>query len=390
MTAAPGTLLFLGAGASVPFGYPLTGGLAYALAWGVQLAREQAPGRVRALRGWLRAAHRLDDDGVKALADAWEEVSQGRRTAVSLREPASLNVVECLSTLDVLVAEGHAYGRAKVDGEVFELDASALAAARAEAVGAIGLGMARLAGGIGEGSLGRPAAPAPAASRALWERFAAGLRAASAVVTTNWDLIADGALHAVAGGTLPAHLGTDAVFVDRFGSPKTPSVRGERPPVYKIHGSLSWLACPRCGRLYVNEEEAIAHLTLFRHPPSTNGACDCGAWLNPLLVAPSYVKDYRNRHVRNVWDRALDALVAADRWTFAGYSLPADDIHIRALLRRALAMRADSGRGAPNVGVCLPWKDVDGEREVPDELARYQALFGDVRFVGPMEEWLAG
>jgi NAD-dependent SIR2 family protein deacetylase len=105
--------------------------------------------------------------------------------------------------------------------------------------------------------------------------------------------------------------------------------------LYKLHGSLNWLRCDLCGQVYVNPAEVIAYLS-FRDEPEWSNTCGCGFFpLRHLIVAPSMVRDVRDPHLLNIWRCATEALRTARQWFIVGYSLPAEDLAIRALFLRA-------------------------------------------------------
>jgi hypothetical protein len=73
--------------------------------------------------------------------------------------------------------------------------------------------------------------------------------------------------------------------------------------------------------------------------------CHCGHWpLQSVTVTPACVRDKRDVHLAGIWRNALDLLASADRWLVVGYSLPAEDIAIRALLLKACRIRKASAR----------------------------------------------
>jgi NAD-dependent SIR2 family protein deacetylase len=107
--------------------------------------------------------------------------------------------------------------------------------------------------------------------------------------------------------------------------------------LYKLHGSLNWLGCSRCGNIYVNFMRTLVTLA---DGTGEWSECDCGYKpLRGVLVAPSFVRRYRDRNLLSVWRSAAESLRLADDWVFVGYSLPAEDIGIRALLLRSLLSR---------------------------------------------------
>jgi NAD-dependent SIR2 family protein deacetylase len=143
--------------------------------------------------------------------------------------------------------------------------------------------------------------------------------------------------------------------------------------LYKLHGSLNWLRCDRCGFIYVNFAANIAKLTREK--------CHCERKpLRSVLVAPSLVRDVREHNLLSIWRSALEVLRNAPEWVFIGYSLPSEDIAVRSLLLRAWLARARK----PTVRVVDP--DDDGSVE-----ARYRGLFPRCRFANDgFKEFLRG
>lgn len=75
------------------------------------------------------------------------------------------------------------------------------------------------------------------------------------------------------------------------------------------------------------------------------------------MIAPSYIKDYGNAHLGSVWRHAMTQLLNADRWVFIGYSLPADDYHIRGILLRALRANIERSGRPPAIHVAYHGSD---------------------------------
>jgi hypothetical protein len=143
--------------------------------------------------------------------------------------------------------------------------------------------------------------------------------------------------------------------------------------IYKLHGSLNWLKCGRCGYIYVNFAAPIVVLDGDDSPAAT---CHCGDTLKAILVAPSFVRTVRDPSVLSTWHRALERLRRATTWTFIGYSLPPEDVALRGLILRAF-------HGTPR----KPRIHVVTRGE--DGVFPYQALFRDFRVtLGGLEELL--
>jgi hypothetical protein len=106
--------------------------------------------------------------------------------------------------------------------------------------------------------------------------------------------------------------------------------------IFKLHGSTDWLKCPRCGYLYINPTVDIYTLTFSNQKRDAN-KCHCGYWpLQPLLVTPSFVRKMEEPNLQEIWKSTFEELRTADEWIIVGYSLPAEDFDIRSLFLRAI------------------------------------------------------
>ncbi len=134
--------------------------------------------------------------------------------------------------------------------------------------------------------------------------------------------------------------------------------------LYKLHGALNWLRCPACDHIYINNDGPILHRAFVARPNKYN-ECHCGYFpLEAVLVAPSSVRDIRDTNLLETWRHSLEALRTADNWFLIGYSLPPEDLAIRSLLMRAYRYRPRP----PRVVVVQYGDD-------PVTKARYQQIF---------------
>jgi hypothetical protein len=106
--------------------------------------------------------------------------------------------------------------------------------------------------------------------------------------------------------------------------------------IFKLHGSVDWLKCERCGHIYLNPTEPIYKLA-FNNKKTEANSCHCGFWpLKPVIVTPSYVRNVFDTNLHEIWKASVEALREANEWVIIGYSLPNEDLNIKGLFLRAL------------------------------------------------------
>jgi len=206
------------------------------------------------------------------------------------------------------------------------------------------------------------------------------------IVSLNWDILLDNAIYSALDAQDPRTGDYDPFGVVDYccyvsslseGNSRIRSglwslgCRGYNVKLLKLHGSMNWLQCPNCQRLFVEfgEKQPILDQvgrTLCRH-------CDrCGHKnrLKGSLVMPTFLKDLSNFQVKLVWQNAGVELMEARRLVFIGYSLPHADFEFRQLLSRMVHRKAV-------IDVVL-YKDSSAEsrRSYRDEVQRYKQFFG--------------
>ncbi len=344
-----GTAIFLGAGASRAFGYPLT--------------TELLP----------RILRRLDDDllfnGTNTAAENAEDRAWFRARLFAFLPGLSdarqadvlgIGITDLLTLVDRALVHGEA--RAGLPPEDVARFRALLERAVSEAL---------------MRATDRRTGPAQACLR----RFAGWLLRLPeppTLVTTNYDAAVDGKIFAAAGRTdKRKHEARVAAAVDLGFAWRgidtgelVPRPAGPRWRVLKLHGSVNWLRCPLCGQIYVNVHGPIGTKAFARELDEFN-TCHCNARtrLRLHLVTPSLIRTYQDPHLLGIWQAALEALRTADRWVIVGYSLPAEDVAIRSLFLRA--WDAHVSREKPRVTVVqLPDKRTE---------AIYRTFFPDSR-----------
>jgi hypothetical protein len=220
-----------------------------------------------------------------------------------------------------------------------------LAEVRRHLIAAIGRVIARTVG-VGRGQT------ATRFARALPEH-------SSTILSTNYDLVMDGALleRRPTGNVNYGVSVRDAVYRQdgqregRFDEmhhyraiPDSQKIiRRGGIPLLKLNGSLNWLYCPRCDELDVTLRQSTGALPILDVPEL--GRCSqerCTSPYESVLVGPSLEQRYEHRVLRDTWARAERALRQADALVVIGYSMPDADFLVRALIARNFGHRSDA------------------------------------------------
>ena len=144
--------------------------------------------------------------------------------------------------------------------------------------------------------------------------------------------------------------------------------------IFKLHGSTNWLRCGLCDRVYINPEVDIAIYSYERREDRMLArTCHCGhERLEVQIVSPSFVRDMRTPNLMNVWQQSLESLRRAQDWVIIGYSFPDEDLNIRSLFTRALASRYVPPKIVP--------PHVTVVQSSSNDQARYEAFFPKKNF----------
>lgn len=229
------------------------------------------------------------------------------------------------------------------------------------------------------------------------------------VITLNWDDLLERALfkscnsHNLYTKKRSASILPDLCFYDHdydMSKKHIPSVnikaKGIRNvKILKMHGSLAWLECPRCGRIFSSFVREIAY------DEFDNATCPCcepayyeedSPKLRSLIITPTFLKSLENLNIKNIWQNALIDISEADHIVFIGYSFPDADFEMRCLLKKAVKGNAEITvvlseydnpeyyrkklKGCGSVSEDLV-NDIIRKLELPEY--RYQSFFGEGR-----------
>jgi NAD-dependent SIR2 family protein deacetylase len=182
-------------------------------------------------------------------------------------------------------------------------------------------------------------------------------------VTTNYDRFLEAAAESL-GEQLAFDYGVNFNQSPKRGVPKG------AVQLLKLHGSVNWLLCPRCGGLEFSNKTRLSNLLKWHPERLTCGFCE--APMSPFLIPPTYFKVLEEPRLRKVWKDAEETLCECDTIVFSGYSFPDADVHVRYLLKKA-ELRRDS---TPKVFVAN-WHPCKNKDEATLEKARYERFFKD-------------
>ncbi|WP_318345680.1 SIR2 family protein [Flagellimonas baculiformis] len=176
-----------------------------------------------------------------------------------------------------------------------------------------------------------------------------------AVLTTNWDILLDNALKRKLRDLKKPNEDFEGVVdyccyvssLDRNDHSIKPGLyalgKGKfNIKLLKLHGSMNWLHCPKCQRVFVKFYEKIAGDIVFhnqhcRHCKNNYTENNNNSLkLRSNLIMPTFLKDLNNFQIKLIWQNAGVELSEADKIVFIGYSLPQADFELRQLLSRMI------------------------------------------------------
>jgi NAD-dependent SIR2 family protein deacetylase len=166
------------------------------------------------------------------------------------------------------------------------------------------------------------------------------------VITTNYDILVEYGLFSYVFKNKIKKFVRDVDFGVRWrDATQDEALINYNPPenpkysIFKLHGSTNWLTCELCNQIYINVYGSIHRQVNYSNVRDTN-TCHCGhAKLSSVIVSPSIERIVSNAYLRYIWNSALESLRLSNEWIIAGYSLPAEDLHIRSILLRAFEGR---------------------------------------------------
>jgi len=165
------------------------------------------------------------------------------------------------------------------------------------------------------------------------------------VISTNWDILLDNSIYNAINDNPPKKAVVDYCCyissLDKDDKTVMPGLEmlgfgGFNIKLIKLHGSLNWLQCPRCMRIYTGfgAKVGVRNDMPCRHCNNNFTEEDGSHKLISNLIMPTFIKDLSNPQYKIIWQNAGVEISEANRIVFIGYSLPSADFEMRQLLSR--------------------------------------------------------
>jgi NAD-dependent SIR2 family protein deacetylase len=155
-----------------------------------------------------------------------------------------------------------------------------------------------------------------------------------AIITFNYDVLIDSVIE---------EMGYHCSYQINKGDSYSPSI-----PIIKLHGSLNWGICGKCGRVNFWPIKTYCYENIPKIPytlKTREAFIKCGSSISklecllchtnckewPLIVPPTWNKTQYFEIIQNVWRAAGQHLSEAENIFVVGYSLPESDYFFRYL-----------------------------------------------------------
>jgi hypothetical protein len=170
-----------------------------------------------------------------------------------------------------------------------------------------------------------------------------------AVISTNWDILLDNSIKRAIEADNHNGVVDYCCYISSLHDDETikPGLwalgKGKyNVKLLKIHGSMNWLNCPKCQRLYVAFYDKIAEYGIYKDKYCSHCSRNfkenktISTALRSNLIMPTFLKDLNNFQIKLIWQNSGVELSEASKIVFIGYSLPQADYELRQLLSRMI------------------------------------------------------
>ncbi|WP_333871369.1 hypothetical protein [Desulforamulus putei] len=179
-------------------------------------------------------------------------------------------------------------------------------------------------------------------------RIARSLKPGDTVISFNYELLMDYALHHLERNDTRWHI-KDGYGIscdhltgsyDKRNLPAGAVAGGSNVKLLKLHGSLNWLYCPQCGQLYAYEHRDARGQSVIINGMANMIQCTteyCCHRLSRVIIPPTLMKNYQSiPFIPELWQQARQALQRASEIIVIGYSFPTTDFRSNWMFRKAM------------------------------------------------------
>lgn len=198
------------------------------------------------------------------------------------------------------------------------------------------------------------------------------------VITTNWDVLLE--RYFDINDIAYTYLFNSSYVLDQYGKEYNyPKKLINSMSLIKIHGSINWFRCLKCGTLHVWDTNSCGDLLLNERPMIKCPRCGSIETIDnisfkPEIITPTMLKAINSQLYNNLWKNAAYALHKAKKVIFCGYSLPLADFEFRYMLKQNIQ---------PNTSIDVVLYKNDNPLNYPSDVygllpeKRYKELFCD-------------
>lgn len=171
------------------------------------------------------------------------------------------------------------------------------------------------------------------------------------IISLNWDTLIDSSIYRACSEHNAIHpnkqIFPDYCFYNYDLSNNLPSTLIKpfgflNIKIMKLHGSINWLECPNCGRIYTDFKNLISLKSMVKKQNLNDEICSSCNTLNrssftqSIIVTPTFLKTFNSHYLKNIWHNAYLDLCKATEIVFLGYSLPDADFELKYILKKAI------------------------------------------------------